>query len=173
MQQTNVHQQKLYALIEAGLGLVGLFLTWYTAGIEGFAQTNKSQNGLEDWGFLSLAGVAVVVFVSFLQGDKTKPYDDQSKKIAIAGFLAIALGAIITLLRLPASNGQFQAQGQVINIKTTAGPGLWMTLVAGVIGVLWVTGILNKLSAPQQQQQQPPTTVPPAAPTTTTNQPLV
>jgi hypothetical protein len=171
MQQTNVHQQKLYALIEAGLGLVGLFLTWYTAGIEGMAQTNKSQNGMEDWGFLSLAGVAVVVFVSFLQGDKTKPFDDQSKKLAIAGFLAIALGAVITLLRLPSSNGQFQTQNGVITIKTTAGPGLYMTLVAGIIGILWVTGIINKLSAPQQQQQN--TAVPPAAPTTTTNQPLV
>ena len=172
MQQTNVHQQKLYALIEAGLGLVGLFLTWYTTGIEGFAQNNVTRNGLEDWGFLSLAGVAVVVYASFLVGDKTKPFDAQTKKIAAVGFLAIALGAAITLLRIPSSNGQFQTQNGVVTLKTTAGPGLWMTGVAGIIGILWVTGILDKLSAPKTVAA-PGTPAAPPAPTTTTNPPIV
>ncbi len=161
MQQTNVHQQKLYALVEAGFGLVGLILTWYTSSVEGTTQ-KVAQNGFEDWGWLSLAGVAVVVFYSFLTGDKTKPYDDNSKKLVLVAFAAIAVGAIITLTRLSQSSGQFQAaNGMVITVKTVAGPGLWMTLVAGVLGLAWVSGILNKLSTPSTPAAPPP---PPAAP---------
>lgn len=160
MQQLNIHQQKLYSIIEAALAMLGLCLTWYTAGIEGYPQADKPQNGFEDWGWLTLIGVGVVVIMS-LMGDKTKAYDANTKKIVIVAFLAISLGAALTFFRLQASTGQQQIQGYIVNAKATAGPGLWICLMAGIIGMAWVSGVLSKLSTPAAA---PPNTPSPAAP---------
>jgi hypothetical protein len=147
MQQINLHKQKLLALAEAGIALIALFLTWMTAGVEGFPQADQSKNGLGGWGLLTAVGIAGVAFAS-LSGDKTKNFDSNSKKIALASFLAIALGAIIYYFRLRSLSGAQQYQNYTLTVKTVAGPGLWMALVAGIIGLAWVSGLLEKLSTP-------------------------
>jgi len=139
-----MHQQKLIALIEAGFALIALFLTWLTATAEGFG-TTRSTNGFSSWGLLSLMGIIGIV-IACLLGDKTKPFDDQGKKIALASFGLIILGAIIYFIRIKTLGGATQAGYYTINVKTSAGPGLWMALVAGIVGVLFVSGAMQNLA---------------------------
>lgn len=186
MQNLAIHRVKLYALIEAGLGLLGLFLTWTIEKVGGGQMMNQmgfgqmgqqgqmqmmnampasTQNGFNSWGWLSLVGVIVIVLVSLLTGDKTKDYDRNSRNIALAGFLAIAAGALIYYFRL-SSVGKDAAllyqQQYGISYSASAGIGLWSTLAAGVIGLAWVSGILDKLGTP-----------PPAAPAAPPANPVV
>src|SRR5262245_23357538 len=89
---TGMHKQKLYALIAAGAGFVSLLLPWRTIPIFG-----SVSNGFNGVGILALLGVIGVIVASFM-GDKTKEYDENSKKIAMGSFGAIALGALLTLV---------------------------------------------------------------------------
>src|ERR1700738_1281698 len=92
MENLNLHKQKLYALIVAAVGLIAMLLPWqtYTLAIQfggmNFGGGGKgSINGFNGWGWISLLGILAVVVASLI-GDKTKTYDDNSKKIALAGF---------------------------------------------------------------------------------------
>lgn len=124
MEQVNLHKQKLYSLIIAGIAFIALFLPWISLGFFG------SANGLRSWGLLSLLGVVGVV-AACLMGNKTLPFDDTFKKVALASFGAIALGALIFFIRLSS-----------IGLGAT-GFGIWLCLIAGVLGVLWVMGIVK------------------------------
>lgn len=144
MNGVNIHKRKLYALIEAGFALIGMFLTWTNSVSTGAYQTvGGDLNGFRSWGYLSLLGIAGVVFMSW-NGDKMKDYDKNSKNIVMASFGAIALGAFAYWMTLNSKGGGMEQFG----IKISAGPGVWMTLVAGLIGLLWVMGYLDKLGSP-------------------------
>lgn len=125
-----IHKQKLYSLIFAGVALIAIFLPWvsFSFGILG----GGSANGFRDWGMLSFFGVIGVVAACFL-GDKALPFDDTFKKVALGSFGAIALGALIFMLRLT-TNGL--SIGDV-------GFGLWIALLAGALGLVWVLGKVN------------------------------
>lgn len=141
----NLHQQKLYALIGGGLSLIALLLPWITVG----GVTWK--NGFAGWGILSLLGVLGIIVVSFL-GDKTKPYDENFKKYAMAAFGAVVLGALITLFtKNNAVGGMYRgyAGGYV-----KAGFGVWLALIAGGAGLAWVAGLIKM---PPAQKKIPPT----------------
>ena len=120
-----IHKQKLYCLIFAALAFIGLLLPWFSVGYGFFG---VSGNGFRDWGLLSVIGVAGVAAVCWL-GDKALPFDDTFKKGALASFGAIVLGALIFLFR----------------IEFHASFGLWMTMIAGALGLAWVLG---KISLP-------------------------
>ena len=106
MENLNLHKQKLYSLIAAAIALITLILPWQTysvtlGGFGGFdfgggggMGRSGSANGFRGWGWLSFLGIIGVVVAS-LMGDKTKPYDDTFKKVALGSFGVIALGAII------------------------------------------------------------------------------
>jgi len=130
MEQLNFHKQKLYSLIIAGVALISLILPWVSFSFGGFG--GGSANGFRSWGILSFLGVVGVAAASFL-GDKAKEFDETFKKVAMASFGAIALGALIFFLRLSSAGGGF---GSAVG----AGLGLWLCLIAGVIGLLWVFG---------------------------------
>lgn len=174
MQNFNLHKVKLFALAEAGIALLGLFLTWTIEKVGGQAMNQMggggmgqmgqmgqmqmmnampatTQNGFNSWGWLSLVGVIVVVLATLMTGDKTKDYDRNSKNIVLAAFLAIAAGALIYYFRL-SSVGKDAAmlyqQQYGISYSASAGIGLWSTLAAGAIGLAWVSGLLNKLNTP-------------------------
>ena len=129
MNQMNFHKQKLYALIAAGIGFISLLLPWLTGAFGG------SLNGFRGWGILSLLGVVAVGIISFM-GDKSKEYDDNSKKIAMAGFGAIALGGLIFMLTKNSSYGGF---GSFLK----PGFGLWLAIIAGLAGLGWLLGLIK------------------------------
>lgn len=134
MENLNLHKSKLYSLIIAGVALIALILPWVTIKFGGFG--GGSANGLRSWGLLSLLGVAAVAAAAFFLGDKTKDYDENSKKIAMGGFGGIILGAVLFFIRLNSFGGGFSS-------AVSAGIGLWLALAAGVAGLLLVLGIIK------------------------------
>src|SRR5437868_12341832 len=98
-----MHKQRLYSLIIAGVALISLFLPWLT--ISAFF-ASASANGFRSWGLLSFLGV-VAVAVSAFMGNKALPYDAMFKNIVMAGFGAIALGALIFFLRISSIGGGY------------------------------------------------------------------
>ena len=133
MEQMNLHKQKLYSLIIAGVALISLLLPWITFSFGGFG--GSSANGFRSWGLLTFVGVIGVAVACFM-GDKTQQFDDTTKKIAMASFGAIALGAIIFFVRLSSVGGGF---GSAVK----AGFGLWLALLAGLAGLGWVFGLIK------------------------------
>lgn len=130
MEQVNFHKQKLYSLIIAGIALISLLLPWVSIsmGILG----DQSVNGFRSWGILSLLGVIGVAAACFL-GDRSAPFDDTFKNVALGSFAAIALGALLFFL-LKINSGTASI------ISVGSGIGLWLCLVAGVVGVVLVLG---------------------------------
>jgi hypothetical protein len=146
MEKINLHQQKLYSLFGGGLALLGMILPWAVISMGGFGGlggSNQSSNGFGGWGLLTLLGV-VGILVSSLMGDKTKPYDANFKLVATGSFGAITLGAFIVFMQLTGNSTGFGG------VKT--GIGLWFCLIAGVAGLLWVTGVI-KLPPPKKPNQ--------------------
>ncbi len=196
MQQINLHKTKLVALLEAAFAFIALFLTWTTetltaggqqggggfdlrnfGGQAGFNQMNNmmnqaTQNGFNSWGYLTLVGIIGVFIVTLFMGDKTKDYDKQTKNLVLLSFAAIAAGAIIYYLRLNSVSKEVamvaqQRMGAIYSAK--AGMGLWTALLAGLIGLAWVTGLMNKLGTPAAAPATTTTTT--EIPPTTTNTP--
>jgi hypothetical protein len=126
MEQLNFHKQKLYSLVIAGIALISLLLPWQTVSFGGFG--SASANGFHSWGLLAVIGVIAVAAISWM-GNKAAPYDDNSKKIAMGGFGAIALGALISLVSMP----QF----------VKGGIGLWLGLIAGAAGLALLLGFIK------------------------------
>jgi len=134
MENLNLHKSKLYSLIIAGVALIALILPWITFKFGGFG--SGSSNGLRSWGLLTLLGIGAVVAACYFLGDKTKEFDANTKKIALAGFGGIAAGALIFFLRLNSYGGGFGSMAG-------AGIGLWLALLAGVGGLLFTLGIIK------------------------------
>ena len=151
MENLNLHKQRLYALILAAVALIAIILPWLTVSLGGFG--NRSANGLRGWGYLSLLGIAGVVIASFM-GDKTKPYDDMYKKVAMGSFAAIAVGAIVFFVRI-----QSYGSGGYQGIKTSPGLGLWLCLAAGLAGLAWVAGLIKVPDGPKPPSPPPPPSV--------------
>ncbi len=158
MQQVNLHQQKLIALIIAVVALISLLLGW-SAPKEGFFGV-QSENGFHSWGLLSLVGILGVLAATFM-GDKMKPYEGQTKQIALGAFGAIGLGAAIFLIRLLTGS---QSNGfQTIKFSDIAKPGigLFLCLIAGIAGIVWVMGLVK---LPTTNSSTPGSTPPPPPP---------
>ena len=127
----NFHKQKLYCLILAGACLIAMLLPWRT--IRGFSVAS----GFHGLGLIALLGVAGIVIASFM-GDKTKPYEGQSRLIALASFAAIALAAILVIAtRL----GMAGARGY--KISTSPGMGLFLGIAVAAAGLLYLMGIIK------------------------------
>ncbi len=129
---TGLHKQKLYSLIIGGVALIALILPWVSISLGGFG--GGSANGLRSWGILSLLGIGGVAAACFM-GDKTKEFDEMTKKIALGSFAAIAAGALIFFLRLSSYGGGFGG--------VKSGLGLWLCLIAGLAGLGWVMGLIK------------------------------
>jgi hypothetical protein len=132
MEQMNFHKQKLYSLIIAGIAFISLLLPWLTA--KGFG---GSMNGFRGWGILTLAGVGAIAVITFM-GDKSKEYDMNTKKIALGGFGAIVLGALIFLLTKNSAYG-----GGLFGSIFKPGFGIWLCLISGLAGLGWLLGLIK------------------------------
>lgn len=137
--------QRIVALIIGALILIFLFLTWQKKSAQGYE--SATYMGFTIWGGIVSAVGVVGVVVTCLMGDRLQPFNKQSKIIAMVCFGLIFLLSLIVAL---ASSGTEQGQtnfGEIVEIKKSAGIGAWLTLVAAVAGIAWVSGILNQLTA--------------------------
>ena len=99
-------------------------------------------------GILSLLGIGGVVLASFM-GDKTKPYDETFKKLALASFGAIALGGLLTFFTKGSAGGR-----GMFAISANVGFGVWLAIIVGLAGLGWITGII-KLPPPNPPPPPP------------------
>lgn len=134
--KTSIHQKKMYALIIGGAALLGMILPWATVSYGGFGGGGSS-NGFAGWGFLSLLGIVGVVVASLL-GDKLQDYDKNMKIVAMSSFGGIVLGAFIGMMQVSSAGGRM---GGIGGVKT--GIGIFLTILAGAAGLLWVAGIIK------------------------------
>lgn len=158
MQNVNLHKQRLVTIGIGALGLIFLFLPWIKTG-------SASHMGYGIWGGIICAlAFAVAIVDSILLGDKTKPFDKQGKLIAIISF---ALALLLTIIVLISASGTSQVSNGyfVVEFKKSAGIGVWLSLILEIGGLVWVTGILDKLIQ-QQSTTHPsmPTGAPPPPP---------
>ena len=130
---SNLHKQRMYLLIIAGAALISLFLPWFSVSAGGFGSI--SRNGLNSWGLLALVGVGVVAAACFM-GNRTMTLDDNGKKMALAGFGLIAGGALIYMIRVMTVGGTY-------GVKASPGFGLFIGLIAGVVGLLLLLGLVK------------------------------
>ena len=130
MEKLNLHKQKLYALIVAAIGVISCILPWWkiSYGGGGFGGgIGVSINGLHELGWLSFLGFIGAGVVTFVMGDKTKPYEGQEKMIAAICFGAAGAIALIQFLRQ----------------TKFASFGIFLAIAAGVLGALWVWGMVK------------------------------
>jgi hypothetical protein len=154
MQNVNLHKQRLITVAMAALGLIFLFLPWATLGAGIGSKMGYAIVG----GIISAIAFAGIIVDSLVLGDKTKPFDKTGKLIAI---IAFAIAFLMTLIVAfggseKVSNGVFEME-----IKRTAGIGVWLTLILEIAGLLWITGVLDKL---MQQKTSSSGGFPPSAP---------
>src|SRR5437868_9913628 len=116
MDQMNFHKQKLYALIAAALGVISMFLPWWSIGFLG-----GSVNGMHDLGIVAFLGFAGAGVLSYI-GDKTKPFEGQNKMIAAGCF---AGAAAVTLI-------------QYLRASSFTDFGIWLSLICGIGGAVIV-----------------------------------
>lgn len=125
MENLNFHKQKLYALILAIVGVIACLLPWWKISFGGFG--GVSINGLHDLGWLSFFGFLGAAIVTFVMGDKTTTYAGQEKTIILVCF---AVGGGIALIEL-------------LRKSSFASIGVFLAIIAGALGVLWVMGIIK------------------------------
>lgn len=131
MENLNLHKQKLYCLILAGVGLIAMLLPWRT--ISGF----NVATGFHGLGYIALLGIAGIAIATFM-GDKTKEYEGQTKMIALGSFAVIALAAVL-VIATKVSYGSFRGP----KISTSPGMGLFLAIAVAAAGLLFLMGIIK------------------------------
>lgn len=124
----------------------------------------QSQNGFASWGYLSLVGILGVVAASFM-ADKTRPYEGLTKQIALFAFAAITGGALVFLVRI-LTGSQTLGYGYTVKFSDIVKPGLglFLCLIAGTAGLLWLMGIIKLPTPPSTPPNNPnPPPPPPTA----------
>jgi drug/metabolite transporter (DMT)-like permease len=145
MENLNLHKQRLITVIVGILGLIFLFLPWQKVTAQGYEGT--SHMGFTIWGGIICAiAIVVVIADSIFIGDKIRPFDKQGKIIAIACFAIMFLMTIIVLIASSDSEQLRTNLGDIVEVKKSAGIGAWLSLVLELVGLAWVSGILDKLN---------------------------
>lgn len=154
MENVNIHKQKLITIIMAALVLILLFLPWQK--IPALVKSNYM--GYTIWGGIICAIAAAAAAGNCLMGNQRQPFTKQTKIIAIVCFAVIFLFALIVAI---ASSGteQVDGGGYYVEVKKSAGIGAWLTMVVGLAGIAWTSGILGQL-----MQQKPAGSMPPPPP---------
>ena len=164
MQNVNLHMQRIVSIIIGVLGLIFCFLPWVKEG-EGYGSV--SHMGFSIWGgIVSALAIAGVIVNCLLIGDRTKPFDKQGRIIAMICFAVMFLLAILVLV----GSGTEQTRLNdyyVLEVKKSAGIGVWLTLVISLAGLALSSGLLNAAFAAKSTMAGPSTTAPPPAATTT------
>ena len=157
MNNYNYHPARWYASTIATLASFSLWFTWTKVNeLTLYGLVEKTSNGYNNWGFVTIAGI-VGVFVAVFIGERTKTFDQNSKMIALGSFGLIALGAIITL----ATSGTNATTGAV----TKTGPGPWIAILLAVVGLVVSSGLIKIPDTfPSSFSQSSSTSVSPSGP---------
>lgn len=123
---TGLHKQRLYALIIAAIGVISCILPWWKISYGGYG-VGVSINGLHDLGWVTFLGFIAAGVLTFIRGDKSRAFEGQDKMLVAASF-AVAGG--IALI-------QFLRQTKFATF------GIFLAILAGVIGALFVWGIVK------------------------------
>ncbi len=121
-----LNKQKLYAVIIAAVGIISCILPWWHVKF-GYGYGGVSINGLHKLGIVAFIAFIGAAIVPFVVGDKSKPFEGQDKTFTAACFGGAAAFTLITLLA---------------NMKYLSF-GIFLALAAGVIGALFVWGMVK------------------------------
>jgi hypothetical protein len=96
MSHSSYHRQRIYTLIAGSVGIISLFLPWFTVSASAFGYNqSKSTNGFEDNGSLVFIAFIASIVACFI-GDKTRQFVQTSWYVAIASG-GVALIAVIMI----------------------------------------------------------------------------
>lgn len=124
-----MHKQKLFVIIAAGLGVIGVLLPWFSCSGWG---SGGSSNGFSYWpGYAALASCGAAIGLLFKDPDKNAAITPDVKKIVLGGGAGAVLFPLIFVL-LNIGNG-----GSFLGVSCGIGLGPWITMIGG-IGVLVV-----------------------------------
>ena len=145
MQQVNLHKSKIISLVIALVGIISCFLPWWRVSYGGYGEIlglggAVTINGLHKLGIVAFLAFIAAGVVPVIIGDKTKPFEGQEKMITTICFGAAVLFTLITLL----ANSKFLSFG------------IFIALIAGAIGALFVWGIVK------MPENKPASTPPPS-----------
>ncbi|MEX1002643.1 MAG: hypothetical protein WDZ35_11055 [Crocinitomicaceae bacterium] len=119
-----MHKQRLFILIAAGVGLLGVLLPWATWKV---AWMSGSVNGFSPWeGWATIAGLGAAAGILFKAEDRNTAIDAATKKIVLGGGAAAFLFPLIFIIRLSASSSG--AMGSAMGF----GIGVFLALLAGL-----------------------------------------
>ena len=163
MENLNLNKQRLIALVIAAAALITMLLPWSVPKAFGRA---SNQIGFASWGFLSLIGILGIVLLSFFAGDKTREYDAKTKQLVTFAFGSISLGALIFLIRIFTGSQNLMGYSIKYSDIVKPGMGLFLCLLAGLVGIAWIMGYLDKIKINTSHQSAPPPPPPPPPPTT-------
>ncbi|MBS1631574.1 MAG: hypothetical protein JST10_03265 [Bacteroidetes bacterium] len=163
MQQVNLHKQRLITVAIAALGLIFLFLPWIKNSAQGF-QTSSNMGYVIWGGIICAIAFAAAIATSLLIGNKMQAFDKQGKLIAIIAFAAALLFTIIFLITASGTENQMTNLGYAVQVNKSAGIGAWLCLILEIGGLVFVSGILNKLMQQNTMAGRPASNTPPPPP---------
>ncbi len=114
-----LNKQRKFILISAVIGIISIFLPWFSAGAFGFS---VHINGFHGWGILAFLCFIAAIVIGLL-GVQTQALDKTMWLAAIVCGAVALLSVIITML---SSSGGFGF------ISAAFGFGIWMALAAAI-----------------------------------------
>lgn len=124
-----MHKQKLFVIIAAGLGVVGVLLPWFSC--SGWGST-ESTNGFSYWpGYATLAACGAAIGLLFKDPDKNAAIAADVKKMVIGGGAGAVLFPLVFILI------NIGKTGSVLGFSCGFGLGPWLSMIGG-LGVLVV-----------------------------------
>lgn len=129
-----LHRQRKFILVLAAIGVISVFLPWFTVSAEGLGvRISDSENGFHGTGVLVLLSFMVAGILA-LWGDQSRVMDKTMWMTAL-GAGAIALFFVVLNLAKTSNSGQGFGFAQ-------AGPGwgIWISLIAsvGTLAAAWL-----------------------------------
>ena len=126
-----MHKQRIFILVAAGLGLIGLILPWQTfsVGWLGSGSANALNSGW--FGYCTLAGIIGGAAVIFKDSDKNVVLPADTKKLVMAGGGAAALFSLLGIIIIGSNSAAY------FGASVSLGVGPFVTLISGV-GILGI-----------------------------------
>ena len=134
-----IHKQRVFSLVFAGIIFFAMMLPWIVVnygGIGNLGGGRLSYNGFELRSFLTFIGMLGVVICS-LSGDKSSRLKKNLKLTAGISFCVALTGTLIVL---------WEVKGNKEGFGIRPGIGLWISILAGVTGLLLILKSYKKAS---------------------------
>ena len=114
-----MNNQRKFILISAVIGIISIFLPWFSAGAFGFS---VHINGFHGWGILAFLAFIVSIIIA-LMGTQTEALD---KTVWLAALISGAVALLSVIITMLSSSGGFGF------ISAGFGFGIWIALAAAI-----------------------------------------